>query len=332
MIGTISKHILRPLSRNIAGLRTAALILGLTMFFAVPASAAEREWGVNRGIEQISDSVYRWGSDNQYGAYIVGSNGIAVVDGHYCGSGTVDWIKAEIGKRHAQPIRYIILSHDHQDHNCNSQAFSDTALVIGHRNIVPHLVREERDSAVPQVTFDSELDLDLGGVKLKLMYLGDSHSDNLIQVHIPEEKVLIAIDMAKGRSLFPDYRDTNIHSALRILRELALLEDVDIVLPGHGPTTDQQNFIDHRMYMQALHDEVLRLMVEGMGLAEMKETISLPEFADYARYDEWLDDNVVTMWDFLYRYREPNERITPEEATACREDVNACRTSAIVND
>ena len=39
------------------------------------------------------------------------------------------------------------------------------------------------------------------------------------------------------------------------------------------------------------------------------------------------DTNVVTMYDFLYRYREPNRRIEPEEAIACIEESSACRTA-----
>ena len=73
----------------------------------------ERDWGKNRGIVKVSKSVYRWGSDNQYGAYIVGSDAIAVVDGHYCESGTMPWLKEEIARRRDLPVRYVILSHDH---------------------------------------------------------------------------------------------------------------------------------------------------------------------------------------------------------------------------
>jgi hypothetical protein len=68
-------------------------ILACVVFiFAGIATAQEREWGVDREIVQVSESVYRWGSDNQYGAYIAGSDGIAVVDGHYCPSGTMRWL------------------------------------------------------------------------------------------------------------------------------------------------------------------------------------------------------------------------------------------------
>ena len=291
------------------------------------ALAQDREWGVNRSIQKISESVYRWGSDNQYGAYIVGSEAIAVLDGHYCPSGTMQWLKDEIAKRHNVPVKYVILSHDHPDHICNSQIFDDTAIGIGQTNILQHIVRENRPSIMPGITFDESMNLLLGGVTVKLLYFGPSHSDNLIQVHIPDEKVMIAVDLAKGRSLFPDYRDMDVHSTLRILKLLGNIGDVEIVLPGHGSVTDQQNFRDQHRYLQALRDEVLKHMVAGRSLAEIRGLVTMAEFSDYKGYDRWIDQNVVTMWDYLYRYREPSQRITADEAVLCIEDVTKCRTA-----
>ena len=171
------------------------------------------------------------------------------------------------------------------------------------------------------------MELLLGGVTVNLLYFGPSHSDNLIQVHIPAEKVLVAVDLAKGKSLFPDYRDMDVHSALKVMKILGNMEDVDIVLPGHGAITDQQNFHDERRFIQALHDEVLAYSVEGRTLSEIRDLVQMEEFSDYRGHDRWLDQNIVTMWGFLYRYREPNQRITEDEAVACREDVNDCRTA-----
>ena len=312
--------------RNSPCLASATLLLAF-LTTAPVADAQEREWGVNRSIEQVSKSVYRWGSDNQYGAYIVGSNSIAVVDGHYCPSGTMQWLKDELAKRHNVPVKYVILSHDHPDHICNTQVFDDTAIAIGHANILQHIIREKRPSMIPEITFDESMDVLLGGVSLRLMYLGPSHSDNLIQVHVPGENVMIAIDMAKGKSLFPDYRDMDVHSMLRILKILGNMADIDIVLPGHGPVSDQQNFHDQYRYMQALRDQVLDYIVQGKSLAEIRDLVTLAEFSDYGGYSRWLDQNVVTMWDYLYRYREPNQRITEDEAVLCREDVTQCRTA-----
>jgi hypothetical protein len=137
----------------------------------------------------------------------------------------------------------------------------------------------------------------------------------------------VAVDLAKGKSLFPDYRDMDVHSTLRILERLSYMGDIETVLPGHGPVSDQQNFRDQYDYLQSLRDEVLNHIVAGRSLAEIRDLVTLAEFSDYAGYDRWLDQNVVTMWDYLYRYREPNQRITEDEAVLCREDVTQCRTA-----
>ena len=282
-----------------------------------------------RSIEQISEHVYRWGSDNQYGVYVLTDEGIIVVDGHYCGSDTAQWLKEQLLERHDVPVRYVILSHDHPDHICHTGIFADTAIGIGHVNIVPHIVGEQRNSIVPGITFEEEMDLTLGGVHLKLLYFGPTHSDNLIQVHIPGEGVLIAVDSAKGRNLFPDFRDMEVNNQLKVMRILANLEDADIVLPGHGPATTQDAFIDHHDYLLALKETVLGHMRDGRTLQETKRLTAATmreDFGDYNLIDAFLEPNIVTMWDYLYRYREPNVAILPGEAIACMEDSRQCRT------
>ena len=290
-------------------------------------SAQERQWGQDRSIRQVSESVYRWGSDGQFGAYILTSEGIIVVDGHYCPSGTMDWLKSELARRHDVPVKFVVLSHDHLDHICNSQVFSDTAMTIGHRNIRPHIVRENRISAVPQITFETEMDLHLGEVKVSLLYVGPSHSDNLIHVHIPQDNVLISIDIARN-SLFPDLRDMDVHGILKGLKTLSKLDNVDIVLPGHGPTLlGQDNFMRMHDFLQTLHDRVLDQMIAGTPLPEIRRLVRMDEFSDLGGLEARVDPNIVTMYDFLYRYREPNNRITEFEAVSCIEESSACRTS-----
>ncbi len=309
------------LSCKAAGMICIAMLLGNATWARAQGARSQ-----DPSITQISKSVYRWGSDNQFGVYILTSEGIIVVDGHYCQSNTTEWLKSELERRHDVPVKYVVLSHDHQDHNCHTGVFSDTAVTVGHRNILPHLIRENRDSAIPTILFDDEMDIVLGGVTVTLLFFGPTHSDNLIQIHIPDEKVLIAIDMAKGKSVFPDYRDMEVNNMLRVLKIMAHWPDVDIVVPGHGPVTTQQSFIDGGRYIEALRDEVLRYMVEGKSLDEMRQLIKLEEFDDYQAKDSFFDANIVTMYHYLYRYREPNARITPEEAVECR-DTRNCRTS-----
>ena len=306
-------------------------ILGLSMSAA--GIAQDREWANDQSIEQITEHVYRFGSDNQFGAYIVTDDGIIVIDGHYCGSDTVAWLKSELEKRYDVPVKYTILSHDHASHTCGTEQFDDTSIAIGSRYIRPHLVFEQRESAIPEILFDNELDLHLGGVYLKLMYLGPTHSDNLIQVHLPDERVLIAIDAARGKKLFPDFRDMDVNNQLRVFKILANLPDVDIVLPGHGPIVDQDVFMDSHRYVSAMKMNVLELMAEGRPLQEIKVRVAAmikDDFGDYTMMDPYLIPNVVSMYDYLFRYREPNLSIKPDDAVRCIEDSTQCRTSSVM--
>lgn len=241
----------------------------------INSSPTPRAWANDESIEQISKSVFRFGSDNQFGAYIVTDEGIIVVDGHYCGSTTTEWLKLQLEERYDVPVRYVILSHDHPNHTCGTKVFGDTAIAIGSRNIRPHMIFENRQSLVPQITFNDEMDLHLGGVDVRLIFLGPTHSDNLIQIHIPEERVLIAIDSAKGFNLMPDVRDMDVNNQLLAWKTLAHMPDVDVVLPGHGPVTDQQAFADAAKYMDSLRMTVLELMAEGRSLQEIKELASV---------------------------------------------------------
>jgi glyoxylase-like metal-dependent hydrolase (beta-lactamase superfamily II) len=257
-------------------------------------------------IEQLTPRVYRYGGLTN-GAFVVGTEGIAVIDGQICGSNGTQWLKEELARRFDVPVKYTILSHDHEMHICGLEVFSDTARAVAHVNAKPHIVREKRRTAVPEITFDSRMSLDLGGIEVVLLYLGPTHTDNLIQVHIPAEKVLIAVDFVReGKSLaMPELRDLNIDNSIRALGVLGRMENVDIVVPGHGGVTDQQAFLYVRDFLQALKERVLEQMVAGKGIEEILEVVTMEDFSDYGWFDQWIRANVITMWEQMYHYREP---------------------------
>jgi hypothetical protein len=70
-----------------------------------------------------------------------------------------------------------------------------------------------------------------------------------------------------------------------------------------------------------------RCMIAGRPLPDIRQRVRMDDFRDLGGLDRYLDINIVTMYDFLYRYREPNERISELEAVSCIENSSACRTS-----
>ena len=244
-------------------------------------------------IVQLTESVFRRGGTSN--VFIVTDEGIIVVDGT-CNGGGQQWLKEELARRYDVPVRYVILSHDHEMHICGLQVFEDTAITVAHRNAFPHIVRENRNTSIPDVTFEESMDIRLGGKTVVLYYFGPTHSDNLIQVHFPEEGVLVATDMVR--------------SGIAALDQLAKLEDVEIVVPGHAGLADQQSFVYFRDWLETLRDRVLDEMIAGRSIEEILETVTMEDFSDYGNYNNWLRANVISMWDYLYRYREPSTGVS----------------------
>ena len=277
-------------------------------------STMAQGWGQERSINRLSESVYRWGSRGENSAFIVTSEGIIVVDGSPCASGDTEWIKGELEERFLVPVKLVVLSHDHASHICGTEVFSDTALTVSHRRLRPHIVREGRGSAIPNITFEDSMVFHMGGLEVALIYNGPTHSDNLIQVHIPEEGVLIAIDLSRaGKSLvLPDFRDLDVDNTLDVLGILSRLENVDVVLPGHGPTATQETFSLYREYLRTLRDRVLDQLVDGKSVEETLQAVTMDDFSDYENLDRWLRPNILSMYEYLYTYREPNEEFLRE--------------------
>jgi len=77
---------------------------------------------------------------------------------------------------------------------------------------------------------------------------------------------------------------------------------------------------------------VLQHMADGRSLDEIKELVGASQmetFGDYRGIENNLMPNIVTMYDYLYRYREPNVSIKQDEALRCIEDAVQCRTGPL---
>ena len=247
------------------------------LFFLSQPSFAQyaTSWDTSEpSINQISRHVYRWGNRGTTinGLFVPTSEGIIVIDGPGttpCDPDSAQWFKEELERRYDVPVRYVVLSHDHQTHICGTTVFADTAVSIG-----------------------------------------PTHRDNLIVTHIPQDGVLFVPDLARpeGQLPNPDFRDMDVDSTIEVLGILARMDDVDIVVPGHNsPVATQAYFRRYREYLANLRERVLTHMVAGRSLEEILGLVTMDDFADYTNLEQNHEPNVTTMYDYLYRYREPTE-------------------------
>lgn len=257
-----------------------------------------------REITKLAGEVYRFRNNNHYSVFAVTPAGVIATDP--INAEAARWLKDEIRKRFAQPVRYLVYSHDHADHIAGGEVFADTAVVAAHANAKRTIVAEKRPTAVPQVTFASEMSIELGGTVVELAYVGRNHSDNSIVMRFPKERLLFAVDFIPVESLaFRDFPDAYIQDWIDSLQRVEAM-DFDVLVPGHGPLGRKEHVRMFREYMEELRDEVLRHAREGKSVDEVKQLVKMPKYAKWTNYEQWLTLNVEGMYRHVQMHRRPN--------------------------
>lgn len=90
----------------------------------------------------------------------------------------------------------------------------------------------------PTETFEERREITLGGTRIEVLYLGPAHSPGDIQVWLPEEKLVIAGDMAFHERLLPIFEDTDTAAWLETWEEAFEKLGAVYVIPGHGHPTN----------------------------------------------------------------------------------------------
>ncbi len=274
------------------------LVLGAAL--AVPSAAQD----VKREITRIEGNLYRFQNNFHYSVFLVTGDGIIATDP--INAEAAKWLEAELAARFAQPVKYLILSHDHADHSSGGEVFADTAIVVAHENAKRTIVGENRPTAVPDITFSDAMTIELGGQVVELSYVGRNHSDNMIVIRFPAERALLAVDFIPIESVaFKTLPDGYVPDWIESLRRVEAM-DFDILIPSHGPLGGKAHVAAFRGYMQALYDAVLAAARAGQSLDEMKASIKLDAYKDWAQYESWLPLNIEGMYERISLHRRGN--------------------------
>jgi glyoxylase-like metal-dependent hydrolase (beta-lactamase superfamily II) len=280
-----------------------ALIAAALVTLAALVTDAQSQAPV-REITKLAGEVYRFRNNNHYSVFAVTPAGVIATDP--INAEAAQWLKDEIRKRFNQPARYLIYSHDHADHIAGGEVFADTAIVVAHANAKRTIVAEKRPTAVPQLTFSSEMSIALGGTVVELAYVGRNHSDNSIVMRFPKERLLFAVDFVPVESLaFRDFPDAYIEDWIESLRAVEAI-DFDVLVPGHGPLGRKEHVRMFRDYLEKLRNEVLRFAREGKSVDEVKQLVKMPGYVNWTNYEQWLPLNVEGMYRHVQMHRRPN--------------------------
>lgn len=133
-----------------------AALTAVVLAAGLAADAAAQLRGPMREIIPVTESLYRARNGNWYTIFLVTRDGIIL--GDPINNGFAEWLAGELDERFGVPVRYVVYSHSHFDHAEGGAVFADTAVFVGHENMLRNM-----DGRYPQMPGDM-VDRDNNGV------------------------------------------------------------------------------------------------------------------------------------------------------------------------
>ena len=101
-----------------------------------------------------------------------------------------------------QPVKYVAYSHSHWDHASGGQIFKDEgAQFVAQQECAKNMVETPHpDVVLPDITFEDDYKIELGGRSLELYYYGPSHDDCMVVMIARPANILFVVDITSAPS------------------------------------------------------------------------------------------------------------------------------------
>jgi len=222
---------------------------------------------------------------------VISTRGVVVCDGQ----GTIDnttRLVSEIAKLTAQPIAYVVVASEHNDHTGGNSAFPSSAIFISSPVSQASLESQakapnQRANApkiiVPTETVSERRTLTMGETEVQVLNLGRAHTGGDLVVYLPKEKILWMSEVFSNR-IFPSMANSSPSEWLETLNKAERM-DVNIYVPAHG-------FIDSPAVLkeeeQNFHRALERVIAEGKRLHDARVPVDKAvDGADFGPYATW---------------------------------------------
>ena len=152
--------------------------------------------------ERVKGDLYMVSGEGGNVALYTTSEGVVLVDDMF-DRNHAD-ILAQIKSVTSQPLRYVINTHQHDDHAGGDFKMLPIAEVIAHKNVRANLADIKRPYyedtpgtpiGLPRITFSNELAVHVGGKEVSAHYFGRGHTSGDAVIYFPEVKVIHTGDL-----------------------------------------------------------------------------------------------------------------------------------------
>jgi glyoxylase-like metal-dependent hydrolase (beta-lactamase superfamily II) len=247
-------------------------------------------------IKQVKPGLYMVTGFGGNSIVRVTNDGVILVDTKNLGEPVYNDLMAKIRSVTDKPVRYVFITHVHQDHAGNIGPFVRAgAQVITFEGLKKNLETGGLDGKgytspagkpeMPNVTYSGRnREVKLGGVRAIGYHFANAHTSGDQVVYFPDLKVIAMGDEFVAQP--PNADIPNGGSVVTFPRALseALKLDFDVAIPGHG--NDPLTKADVQAYAKkwdAISKKALELRKQGVSKEEIRQRIQaeVPEMAPW---------------------------------------------------
>ncbi len=245
---------------------------------------------------------------------IVGNRATLVVDTGL-GMRNGQAVLREVAKVSRNTELYLVTTHFHPEHAGGTAAFPATA-----KYIVSQAQQRDLDELAPamaaqfaartpamgellrgvqfrrgDISFDKEHTLDLGGVNVRILAVGPTHTRGDTVVWVDGEGVIFAGDVIMNQTILAYGQYSSTQAWMAAFVQLALLRPADrekpaIVVPSHGAIGDANLIAYQRGFLQAVQARVRELKGQGQTEAQVVPAVTAEL---QGRYTYWAANNRI---------------------------------------
>ncbi|MFK8043647.1 MBL fold metallo-hydrolase [Congregibacter sp.] len=301
---------------------TASLLFGffgaLMGAWSVSAFSDDASQLPTLAITQVSETVFsaigataapsrdNLGHNNNL-SFIITEGGVVVVNG---GDNVLlaAALHHAIKERTDKPVRYVINENGQGHAFLGNSYWSDLGVtILAQRQAIEEikahgeaslsqmrarmgpLVTEAR-VVLPSVAIDDRYVLDLAGEPIELRRFGAAHSPGDLSVWMPQQRILIAGDIAFHERLLGIFPDSDVDAWIDSFDVMASLEPA-MVIPGHGHPTDIETLrFFTQGYLRYLRDEIELILDEDGDLSDAYK-IDQSAYENLDTFDELAQKN-----------------------------------------
>jgi glyoxylase-like metal-dependent hydrolase (beta-lactamase superfamily II) len=283
-------------------LRRTPFLAALLICPVFLVSAQESMLLPENSVTRVSEHVYAIVGFPNIGI-VVGERATLVVDtGLGPRNGAIVLKQAE--KLSKTPILYLTTTHFHPEHAMGEQAFPPRTVIVRpavqqdemnkHATELMDLFRgfsvqskellADVKMRPPDIVFDKEIKLDLGGVTARLFWWGPAHTLGDEMIFVEGDSVLISGDIVQDK-IVPNMpnADASVKNWLAILDQLEPLHP-RLIVPDHGALGDGSLIAKERAFLLDLQARSLELKREGQSADQAAATVTA-EFK--TKYPDW---------------------------------------------